>query len=379
MSDTDALGNIFDSTPSNAGSQRMYTVLFDPSVSQIIANGSRRIFVTFTNGEVVALDGVFPNPGAYLDWLNELIRLTDAGYPDVRTAITSVIEGSFKTEETQLYGSIHIATHEITRGEPHLTVRKQPRQVLTLDDLLRSGMMSPEMRLFLDLATRARLNILVSGGSGAGKTTLIRALSYCIDPANRVLTAEEIDELHLGERLPNVSSLTTYRVRDEQGRVVRETSLDDLVRESLRMRADRVLVGETRGREAYALVKAANSGHDGCMTTLHADDGQQAVKQMVTYIMEAGVPEEVARDQVSRAFQLVVQIHKGELGARRITEITELEPVREGSEQRRNTLYEWDPARQTWITTARPSQRLYNLARRYNVNLEEAFQRPPTY
>lgn len=369
----DTLGALFSD---NSGSQRMYEVLNDPSVSQIVANGANRIFVTYNTGEVVQLDRVFPSPEAYLDWLNELLTLTDAGVVEIRDVKASVVEGSFSFERTNLYGSIHIATREVTRAEPYLTVRKQPAHHLSLEDLHRAGMMSPEMYLLLKLAVRGRLNILVSGGSGAGKTTMVRALCLQIDPANRILTAEDIDELHLADRLPNVAALTTYRVRDEEGRLVRETTLDDLVREALRMRADRVLVGETRGKEAFSLVKAANSGHDGCITTIHADDGQQAVKQMITYIMEAGVAEEVARDAVARAFHLVVQIQKGELGQRRITEITELESVREGTEQRRNVLYAWDPSRQVWVATGRPSQRLRDLARRYNVNLDEAFARP---
>lgn len=370
---TESLEALFGDARMNAGTQRMYEVLNDVNVSQIVANNHHQVFVTYTNGEVVHLEAVFPSPETYVAWLDELLQLTDAGVVALGGYRGSVIEGSFLASRTNLYGSLHIATAEITRGDPVLTVRKQPRQVLTLDDLWRAGMMDTEMRHFLELAVRGRLNILISGGSGAGKTTLARALSWFIDPANRVLTCEEIDELHLADRLPNVPALTTYRLRDEMGRVVRETSLEDLVREALRMRADRIWVGESRGKEAFALVKAANSGHDGCVTTIHADDGQQAVKQLVTYVMEAGVPEEVARDQVARAFHLVVQIQKGELGSRKITEITELEPVREGSEQRRNVLYAYNPETRGFVRVGQPSARLREAARRYNVNLEDVY------
>jgi pilus assembly protein CpaF len=370
---TESIGDLFADEPTDAGAQRMFDVVMDPQVSQMVVNGHRRVFVTYDNGRVVQLDGVFASPEAYLSWLNSLLQLTDAGVTDVSSVKASVIEGSFSAARTNLYGSIHIATVEVTRTEPLLTVRKQPKRVLTLDDLTAQGMMSTEMRMFMELAVRGRAGIIISGSSGSGKTTFARALSWFIDPNNRVLTAEEIDELHLNERLPNVAALTTYRVRDDQGRIIRETSLEDLVRESLRMRADRIWVGETRGKEALALVLAANSGHDGCVTTLHADDGAQAIKQLVTYVMMGDVVEEVARDQVARAFNLVVQIQKMELGQRRVTEITELEPTREGSEQRRNVLWQWVPQTGTWVARNRPSARLAEHMSRHNVNLADLY------
>ena len=259
----------------------------------------------------------------------------------------------------------------MTRGEPALTIRKQPRNFVKLDDMLRQGMMSTEMRLFLQQAVHGRLNIVLSGGSGAGKTTLARALSDYIDPLNRVITVEEIDELHLDEKLQNVVSLTSYRNRDNEGRLVRETTLEDLVREALRMRGDRIWVGETRGREAYALTKACNSGHDGSITTIHADNGPQAVRQLVTYVMESGVTEAVAREQVSRAFHLVVQVTKEKMGRRVVREITELEPVLEGTQQRSTTLFAFDPSRETFVTVGRPSRRLVEAMARYGVNFDD--------
>jgi pilus assembly protein CpaF len=357
------------------GSLRMFAMLRDPNVTQICINRHDRIIYWDQGGQRMVNDLVFAGPAQYVAWLDQLLDLTDAEYRKVESARVSVIEASFRSDRTEVHGSVHIATPEITRAEPALTIRKQPRSFIRLDDMLRAGMMSAEMRLFLQQAVHGRLNLMISGGSGAGKTTLARALSDFVDPVNRVITVEEIDELHLDEKLPNVVSLTSYRNRDDEGRLIRETTVEELVREALRMRGDRIWVGETRGKEAYALVKACNSGHDGSITTVHADNGPQAVRQLVTYVMESGLTEHVAREQVSRAFHLVVQVTKERMGRRVIREITELEPVLEGNQQRSTTLFSYDPNREAFLTTGRPSRRLAEAMARYGVNLEDHMPR----
>jgi pilus assembly protein CpaF len=370
------LSDIFgDAQPmSDYSSIRMFELLRDPAVSQITVNRFDRVFYTDGTGSRT-LEGVFPDSATYTLWLNEMLGLTDSTIRNVDTARVSVIEASFNPMVTDLHGSIHIATKQLTRGDAAITIRKQPHDIITLDTMLQQGMMSQDMRRFLELAVRGRANVLISGGSGAGKTTMARALSWYIDPAQRVLTCEEIDELHLADRLPNVVSLTTFKHTDEDGQILRQVQLEDLVREGLRMRADRIWVGETRGKEAYALVVACNSGHDGSCTTIHADNGKQAIKQLTTYIMESGLTEEVAREQVAQAFHLVVQISKVKLGRRVITEITELESVREGNEQRRNQLFVYDHDKGSFNQVGQPSQRLLRDWSRYGVNPLDSTQR----
>ena len=349
------------------GTQRMFALIEEPSVQDIRCNRHDRIFYTDATGPK-HIDKVFPARAQYEAFIDRLLMLTDVGYTSLADARTSVIEGSFRADRTNAKGSVFVATSEVTRGEPVLIIRKQPTKTITLDEMLEQGMMSMDMRLFLEMAVRGRLNILISGGSGAGKTTLARAMSWFIDPAQRVLTCEEIDELHLDDRLPNVVSLTTFRELDDRGALVREDTLEDLVRHALRMRADRIWLGETRGREAYALVKSCLSGHDGSVTTLHANNAAQAIKQLTSYVMESGMTEEVSRDQVAQAFHIAVQIQQVKLGRRVITEIVELESVREGNEQRRNDLWRYDVATDTFMRVGMPSGRLRNTLERYNVN-----------
>jgi pilus assembly protein CpaF len=373
------LGNEVFLGSNGGGVQALEDLIRNPEVSQITINTFDEIFYKDRTGSKKAL-GIFASSIDYINWLNRLLsRISPKLVPSpnnpndyLGTIKADFFEGSFDpTLNTDIRGSIHLATKNTTHGDPALTVRKQPPTALTLEELARGGMLSYEMADFLNQAMAGRTNILVSGGSGAGKTTLVRALSYLVDPSQRLLTVEEIDELYVRDRLPNAVSMFTTVVRDANGSIVRETTAEDLVREALRMRADRIWVGETRGREAYALIKACNSGHDGSITTMHADDSRQALDQVATYVMETGLNETVALKQVVRAFQLVVQINTVSMGRRVITEISQIDGrIEAGGTPSLGKIFEYDITQETWRpgNSPTPSNQLLNHWKRYGVN-----------
>ena len=167
----------------DVGSERLMDMLRNPNISDIRINSSDRIFFTTETGSKMLGEQIFADSGHYVQVINKIMCLTDAGYTDVTTAQTTFIEGSFRSDRTDIKGSISIATSEVTRDVPAVVIRKQRSDVVTLDGMLDQDMMSSDMRMFLELAVRGRVNMVIAGGTNAGKTTLARALSWFVDPA----------------------------------------------------------------------------------------------------------------------------------------------------------------------------------------------------
>jgi pilus assembly protein CpaF len=189
------------------------------------------------------------------------------------------------------------------------------------DELIASGSMSRHAAELLEAAVSARKAILVTGGTGSGKTTLLNAISAWIDPAERVITIEDAAELKL--RQPHVVRLES-RPASVEGRG--EVTIRDLLRNALRMRPDRIVIGEVRGPEALDLLTALNTGHDGALSTLHANSPDDALSRLETLALMAGVglPHEAIREQVARGFDVIVHVRREPEGSRRVAEISEV-------------------------------------------------------
>jgi pilus assembly protein CpaF len=204
---------------------------------------------------------------------------------------------------------------------PTLSIRRFGRTRLRREDLLRLGMMSPDMAAFLEYAVSARKNILVSGGTGAGKSTFLGAIAECIPATERIVTIEDAAELILDQA--HVVRMETRPANVEgSGRITAR----DLVMNSLRMRPDRVIVGEVRGAEALDMLQAMNTGHDGSLTTVHANSPRDALARLETMVLMAGLelPSRAIREQIVSALHFVAHVRRYDDGVRRVESIIEI-------------------------------------------------------
>ena len=220
-----------------------------------------------------------------------------------------------------------------------ITIRKFARTPLTMTDLLRLGTLSEAMARFLQRSVAAKKNIVISGGTGSGKTTLLNVLSAAISDAERIVTIEDSAELQLKQ--PHVVSLET-RPPNMEGKG--EYSIRDLVKNALRMRPDRIVVGECRGGEALDMLQAMNTGHDGSLTTTHANSPVEALARLETLCLMSGLdlPSRAIREQIAKSVQLIVQQSRLTDGSRRIVAISELGPLKRDGELTLRDIYRFN-------------------------------------
>lgn len=216
---------------------------------------------------------------------------------------------------------VNIVISPLSLSGTTVSIRKFSRNKLSLTDLANSNSMSPVMAQFLAYASQSRLNILVSGGTGAGKTTLLNALSHHIDKNERIVTIEDAAELRLAQ-----THVITLESRPKSIEGNGEITLRDLLKNALRMRPDRIIVGEVRGEEAFEMMQAMNTGHDGSMSTLHANSARDALVRLENMLMmgQAHLPSRALRQQISSAIDIVVHIQRMRDGVRRVTNISEV-------------------------------------------------------
>lgn len=284
----------------------------DPEVTEVMVNGPRTVFVERA-GRLGPADVRFRSDDHVLRVIHRIVgpagRRIDASAPFVDARLP---DGS----------RVHAIIPPLALDGPTLTIRKFPQAHLGCADLVRSGVLSQEMRAFLEQAVVGRLNVIISGGAGSGKTTLLNALGDAIPADERVVTIEDPAEL----RLPR-----GHRVRLEarppnlEGRG--EVPIRLLLRNALRMRPDRIIIGEVRGGEAFDLLQALNTGHEGSLCTLHANSPRDALYRLENMVLMAGepVPHAVARAQIRSAVDLLVHVGRFRDGRRRVLEIVALD------------------------------------------------------
>ena len=287
------------------------TLLKDDSVNDILVNGPHRIFVE-RSGKLEMTDITFKDERHLQRIIDKIVsavgRRVDESNPYVDARLADGSRFNAMVPPIAVDGSL-------------VSIRKFKKEKLGVDDLVAFGAFSEEMAAYLQAAVATRLNIIVSGGTGSGKTTTLNALSSFIDNSERILTIEDTAELqlqqtHVGRmesRPPNVEGKGAVTQRD-------------CLRNALRMRPDRIIVGETRGEEVIDMLQAMNTGHDGSMTTIHANSARDGVSRLENMIAMAGIemPIKAVRSQIASAVNVIVQASRLQDGSRRMTSITEI-------------------------------------------------------
>ena len=287
-------------------------LLADPSVSDILVNGPNEVWVE--RGGKLELSGVQFEDERHLRSLIDRILGTVQRRVDERTPLVDarLADGS----------RVNVAIPPVSYRFTSMSIRKFLQKHVTLDDLVKLGSMSFEMATLLKLAAKSRLNILVSGGTGAGKTTLLQALCQHAAARERIITIEDTAELQLQQ--PDVVPMEA-RPANIEGKG--EISIADLLRNALRMRPDRIILGEVRGAEAADMLQAMNTGHDGSIGTVHANSARDALSRFeyMVCMSDHYHPGRVVRQQIVNALDLVVHVERMKDGVRRVLSITEVD------------------------------------------------------
>ncbi|HWR67230.1 MAG TPA: CpaF family protein [Bellilinea sp.] len=286
-------------------------LLDDPDISEVMVNGHEKVYIE-RKGKIIKTDITFPNDDAVLRTIDKIImplgRRIDADSPTVDARLP---DGS----------RVNAVIPPVAIDGPTITIRKFQKDKLTMEQYINLGTVTENMAEFMRICVLSRLNIIISGGTGSGKTTLLNILSGFISPTERIVTIEDAAELKLQQ--DHVVRMETKTPNsDGKGAV----TIRDLVRNSLRMRPDRIVVGEVRGGEALDMLQAMNTGHDGSLTTLHANSPRDALSRLETLVLMSGMdlPLRVIREQASAAVDLIIQQSRLKDGSRKITSITEI-------------------------------------------------------
>lgn len=292
-------------------------LLNDNAITEIMVNAPNEIYVEI-DGKIVKDETVsFINDKHIIRTIQRIVqplgRTIDSANPMVDARLR---DGS----------RLNAVIPPLSLKGPVLTIRKFNKKLESIEDLLRRGTLTVNMARFLEAAVKAKLNIIISGGTGSGKTTLLNILSSFLGEEERIITIEDAAELKLHQK--HVISLET-RLTNYEGEG--EVTIRDLVRNSLRMRPDRIIVGEVRGKEAFDMMQAMNTGHEGSLTTLHANTPVDAMDRLETMILmnDMELPISAIRNYIENAIDLVVQIDRLSDGKRKITSISEVVGIKD--------------------------------------------------
>ncbi|MGQ9755104.1 MAG: CpaF family protein [Desulfotomaculales bacterium] len=287
-------------------------LLNDPEVTEVMVNGPDQVYVE-RYGRLEKTDVVFRDAAHVMRIIEKMVapvgRRVDESMPMVDARLP---DGS----------RVNVIIPLLSLKSPTITIRKFYRERLGINDLIKLGTLTPEIGQFLEACVRGRLNVIVSGGTGSGKTTTLNVLSSFIPSDERIVTIEDAAELQLQQE-----HVVTLKSRPPNIEGKGQITIRDLVRNALRMRPDRIIVGEVRGGEALDMLQAMNTGHEGSLSTVHANSPRDALARIETMVLMAGMelPVRAIREQIAAAIDLIVHQSRLKDGSRRVTHVTEVQ------------------------------------------------------
>ena len=286
-------------------------LLADDTITDIMVNGAKQVYIE-RRGKLELTDVVFRDNAHVMSIATRIVTLVGRRIDESTPLVDARLQDGSR---------VNIISPPLAIDGPSISIRKFSKKTITLDVMSRQNNVSLPMATVLKVAARSRLNILISGGTGSGKTTLLNAMSQMIDPGERIVTIEDAAELQLQQ--PHVVRLET-RPPNLEGKG--EITMRDLVKNALRMRPDRIILGEIRSAEALDMLQAMNTGHDGSLSTIHANRPREALTRLENMVGMAGVqlPPRAIRMQIAAAVHLIVQISRMRDGIRRVTSVTEV-------------------------------------------------------
>lgn len=287
-------------------------LLQDDSITEIMVNGPKKVFVERL-GKLELTDVQFHDNAHVLNIAERILTPLGRRIDESSPLVDARLEDGSR---------VNIIIPPLSLTGPTITIRKFSKKPLTVDNLIAFGTIDEKMAEFLRACVKARINILVSGGTGSGKTTTLNVISSFIPERERIVTIEDAAELRLQQE--NVVTLESRPANIEgEGQI----TIRDLVRNALRMRPDRIIVGEVRSGEALDMLQAMNTGHDGSLTTAHANSPRDALSRLETMVLMSGLelPVRAIREQISSAIDLIIQQSRMRDGSRKITHVTEVQ------------------------------------------------------
>jgi pilus assembly protein CpaF len=315
------------------GLDALQPLLEDPEITEIMINSHNEIYIE-KRGELRAVNLGFENPERLEDLIQSMVgrvnRIVNEASPIVDARLP---DGS----------RVHVVLPPIALKGPTVTIRRFPQQPLGMSDLLEMEALSQEAADFLHQMVAAKYNLFISGGTGSGKTTFLNALSEWIPANERVITIEDAAELQI-RGVPNLVSMETRNANSEgKGQV----GIRELIRASLRMRPNRIIVGEVRGAEALDMLQAMNSGHEGSLSTGHANGSRDMISRLETMVLSgADLPVTVIRQQIASAVDVLIHLSRYRDSTRRVSEICEVTGIKEGEVQL-STLFRFEEEKQS--------------------------------